>query len=148
MLLYFWSGDVYMKKIIIISSLFVILVSSFSLFLIFGKDDEKDSVKIDDYSYVNVESLKTSDVNTLDVNDFIIKDARINKGYLEGIFFNNSEQSYEVLNIIISLYDEDGNILDEINFEFKDISSYEERDLFYPIQKDLSNAYYIGVKEG
>ena len=137
-----------MKKIIIISSLFVILVSSFSLFLIFGKDDEKDSVKFEDYSYVKVESLKTSDVNTLDVNDFIIKDARINKGYLEGIFFNNSEQSYEVLNIIISLYDEDGNILDEINFEFKDIASYEERDLFYPIQKDLSNAYYIGVKEG
>ena len=33
-------------------------------------------------------------------------------------------------------------------FYEKDISSYEERDLFYPIQKDLSNAYYIDVKEG
>ena len=136
-----------MRKLIIICSVLIVFVLSFSLFLIFEKDKEDDNVKLTDYSYVNVESLKMSDINTLDLNDFIIKDAKINNGYLEGIFFNNSLDNYDVLNIVVSIYDEEGNLLDDINFEFKDIFSYEERDLFYPIQKDLSSAYYIDVKE-
>jgi len=28
------------------------------------------------------------------------------------------------------------------------MAPYEERDLFYAIQKDLSNAYYVDIKEG
>lgn len=135
------------KKVFIISSILLVVVLVISLFLIFGKDKEK-KVVLKDYSYVNVETLKTNDVNTLDENDFIVKDARISNGYLEGTFFNNSDSSFEVLKLIVYIYDEDGNILDEINFEYEDVVSYDERDLFYPIQKDLSDGYYISVKEG
>lgn len=134
------------KKFLIGGMLLLVVVLSISLFLIFDKDEE-EKVELKDYSYVNVESLKTSDINTLRLENFTVRDVRIKNGYLEGSFLTNSEDSYDNLNIIVNIYDEDGNKLEEIDFEFNNVLPNEERDLFYPIQSDLSNAYYVSVEE-
>ncbi len=138
------------KKVLIVSSIvLVVLIFGISLFLILGKKEE-ELVKLKDYSYVNVEEIKIMEVSTLSDEDNIVsvKDVRISNGYLEGTILLNSDKSYKNLKVLVSLYDEEGNLLDKISFDFENVSPYEERDLFYAIQKDLSNAYYVDVKEG
>ena len=138
------------KKFLIISGIvIVVLVLGISLFLILNNEDK--TVKLKDFSYVNVEEIKPMEVSTLKDNDdnvIIVRDVRISSGYLEGTILLYSDKNYEKLKVMVCLYDEEGNLIDEINFEFENVSPYEERDLFYAIQKDLSNAYYVDVKEG
>jgi len=134
------------KKILIGSSLVLVVVLLISLFLILGGKEEDPKAKLEDYSHVNVESLKTNETEKLSLNTINVLNARIRNGYLEGIIFNNSEKNYEVLDIKVILLNKKQNKLDEISFQFNDFLAYEERDMFYPIQKDLSNAYYIYVE--
>ncbi len=140
-----------MKKIVlIICNMFLVIVLCVSLFVIFNNKEEKDKIILKDYSYVNVEEIKTMELSTLSDDDNVIsvRDVRISSGFLEGTIVINSDKSYKKLKTIVNLYDEEGNILDEISFEFEDVSPYEERDLFYAIQKDLSDTYYVDIKEG
>ena len=140
-----------MKKIVlIICNMFLVIVLCVSLFVIFNNKEEKDKIILKDYSYVNVEEIKTMELSTLSDDDNVIsvRDVRISSGFLEGSIVINSDKSYKKLKTIVNLYDEEGNILDEISFEFEDVSPYEERDLFYAIQKDLSDTYYVDIKEG
>ncbi|MBE6151109.1 MAG: hypothetical protein E7162_04795 [Firmicutes bacterium] len=135
------------KKVLIISSIIIfVLILGISLFFILDKDEEP--IKLKDFSFVNVDEIKTKEISTLDDNIVSVRDIRISDGYLEGIVFINGDKSFNKLKVLVSLYDIDGNLLDEISFEFENMAPYEERDLFYAIQKDLSNAYYVDIKEG
>ena len=138
-----------MKKIsLIVFNIVLGLVLFISLVVILNREKEERTV-FKDYSYVNVEEIKAMKLSTLSDDNIInVKDVRISSGFLEGTIVLNSDKSYKNLKTIVSLYDEDGKVLDEISFEFENVLPYEERDLFYAIQKDLSNAYYVDVKEG
>ena len=137
-----------MKKKVFIASciVMVVLILGILLVLILNKKDEADKVK--DYSNINVEEIKVKEYKLLEDSIVNVKDVRINDGYLEGTISFNSDKSLDKIKVIVSLYDKDVNLLDEISFEFENVSPYEERDLFYAIQKDLSKAYYVDVKEG
>ena len=134
------------KKSLVIICIVLFVVLSVLLFLIFGlsKDNE---VELKDYSYVNVEEIKTKEFAILNDNILDIRNVKIVEGYLEGVVFINSEENYKNLNFKVNIYDESGNLLDNINFNFENVLAYEERDLFYPIQKDLSKAYYVDIEE-
>ena len=136
-----------MKKKVFIASciVMVVLILGILLVLILNKKDEPDKVK--DYSNINVEEIKVKEYKLLEDSIVNVNDVRINDGYLEGTISFNSDKSLDKIKVIVSLYDKDDNLLDEISFEFENVSPYEERDLFYAIQKDLSNAYYVDVKE-
>lgn len=138
-----------MKKVILVVFNIVLVVVAFiSLFVIFNREKEEKTV-FKDYSYVNVEEIKAMKLSTLSDDNIInVKDVRISSGFLEGTIVLNSNKSFKKLKAIVGLYDEKGNVLDEISFEFENVLPYEERDLFYAIQKDLTNAYYVDIKEG
>lgn len=138
-----------MKKIsLIVFNIVLGLVLFISLVVILNREKEERTV-FKDYSYVNVEEIKAMKLSTLSDDNIInVKDVRISSGFLEGTIVLNSDKSYKNLKTIVSLYDEDGKVLDEISFEFENVLPYEERDLFYAIQKDLTNAYYVDIKEG
>lgn len=137
-----------MKKKVFIASciVMVVLILGILLVLILNKKDEPDKVK--DYSNINVEEIKVKEYKLLEDSIVNVNDVRINDGNLEGTISFNSDKSLDKIKVIVSLYDKDVNLLDEISFEFENVSPYEERDLFYSIQKDLSKAYYVDVKEG
>lgn len=139
-----------MKKIsLIVFNIVLGLVLFISLVVILNREKE-ERIVFKDYSYVNVEEIKTMELSTLSDDDNVIsvRDVRISSGFLEGTIALNSDKSYKNLKTIVSLYDEDGKVLDEISFEFENVLPYEERDLFYAIQKDLSDTYYVDIKEG
>lgn len=130
------------KKYFIFGGLVAVLVVMIMLGVIFIDNMKKE--KEIDYSTINVEKL-VDKVKNSDKNSFELLDCKIRNGYFEGIFYNNSDVSYDYLEIKVNFYDKDGKKIDDISFIFNNINSYEERDLYYPIQSDLSDAYYIDI---
>jgi len=72
------------KKVLIISSIIIfVLILGISLFFILDKDEEP--IKLKDFSFVNVDEIKTKEISTLDDNIVSVRDIRISDGYLEGL---------------------------------------------------------------
>ena len=120
--------------------------------------NDNDDVSINESQRRGIEEIVVSDENvSIDFmvnmeideyisNDFVIKDAKINDSYFEGVFVSTIREELELLRLEVIIYNKNKREIGKVNFELDNVVEGQERDLFCLLDFDYRDGYSFEAK--